>query len=375
VKLDKPDFVGRTELAWQHERDLASPSGPRLVGLAPMDPSVVPPEASQLVAGSPSGLGSSGGSPPAGCPRRWAARSAWRSWTSRWPPRAPGSPCGCRTAPRRRPWSRAAGRRRPGRRPAADLLGRPGGTLREFPCRHRPARSRSPPRRRGWPAGVGQVRLTDESGLVKLLVRAAVDGPVGTALGTRFGRAPGPPTARSWSARRRGVAGAVPRRRGRCEAGAEAGAKALRARLVGLEELVSVVDVTHGRALPRLTGPRAADLLAKVCAIDLADDVTPDGAALSTSTAKLVTGLVRDDIDGTPSYLCTANARPVSTCATPCWMPAPSSVSTPLVRRFVRWVFRVTWRLPGRRSSSRSRTSRGRWASARTCWRPTAGTC
>jgi heterotetrameric sarcosine oxidase gamma subunit len=78
---------------------------------------------------------------------------------------------------------------------------------------------------------------------------------------------------------------------------------ALAARLTGLEELVSVVDVTHGRALLRLTGPRAAELLAKVCAIDLADDATPDGAALCTSTAKLVTGLVRDDMDGTPSYL------------------------------------------------------------------------
>jgi heterotetrameric sarcosine oxidase gamma subunit len=58
--------------------------------------------------------------------------------------------------------------------------------------------------------------------------------------------------------------------------------------------------------LLRLSGPRAADLLAKVCAIDLADDATPDGAALSTSIAKLVTGLVRDDVDdlaGTPSYL------------------------------------------------------------------------
>jgi sarcosine oxidase gamma subunit len=31
--------------------------------------------------------------------------------------------------------------------------------------------------------------------------------------------------------------------------------------------------------------------------------VTPDGAALSTSIAKLVTGLVRDDTHGTPSYL------------------------------------------------------------------------
>ena len=80
-------------------------------------------------------------------------------------------------------------------------------------------------------------------------------------------------------------------------------ASQLTERLPGVEELVSVVELTHGRALLRLTGQRAADLLAKVCAIDLADDVTPNGAALRTSVARLVTDLVRDDLDGTPSYL------------------------------------------------------------------------
>jgi heterotetrameric sarcosine oxidase gamma subunit len=118
---------------------------------------------------------------------------------------------------------------------------------------------------------------------------------VGTALGTRFGRAARDPDGSL-------VVGSAPGEW--LVLGERAGRPAaLAARLTGLEELVSVVDVTHGRALLRLTGPRAADLLAKVCAIDLADDATPDGAALCTSTAKLVTGLVRDDMDGTPSYL------------------------------------------------------------------------
>jgi sarcosine oxidase gamma subunit len=40
-----------------------------------------------------------------------------------------------------------------------------------------------------------------------------------------------------------------------------------------------------------------------VCGIDFADDVTPDGAALRTSVAKLVTDIVRHDVDGAPSYL------------------------------------------------------------------------
>jgi sarcosine oxidase, subunit alpha len=47
IKLDKDDFVGQPELAWQH----ADGSGPRLVGLQPVDRSVVPEEASLIVTG------------------------------------------------------------------------------------------------------------------------------------------------------------------------------------------------------------------------------------------------------------------------------------------------------------------------------------
>ena len=45
IKLDKDDFVGKPELAWQ----LADGSGPRLVGLQPVDGSVVPEEASLIM--------------------------------------------------------------------------------------------------------------------------------------------------------------------------------------------------------------------------------------------------------------------------------------------------------------------------------------
>jgi heterotetrameric sarcosine oxidase gamma subunit len=69
------------------------------------------------------------------------------------------------------------------------------------------------------------------------------------------------------------------------------------------ERLVSIFDVTHARALVRVTGPRTPDLLAKVCAIDFADGVTPNGAAFRSSVAKLVTDVVRDDRDGEISYL------------------------------------------------------------------------
>ena len=47
IKLDKPDFVGKPELSWQAERD----DYKRLVAIQTDDPSVVPPEASQIVVG------------------------------------------------------------------------------------------------------------------------------------------------------------------------------------------------------------------------------------------------------------------------------------------------------------------------------------
>jgi sarcosine oxidase, subunit alpha len=47
IKLDKNDFVGKPELAWQ----LADGSGPRLVGLQPVDGSMVPEEASLIMEG------------------------------------------------------------------------------------------------------------------------------------------------------------------------------------------------------------------------------------------------------------------------------------------------------------------------------------
>jgi heterotetrameric sarcosine oxidase gamma subunit len=68
-------------------------------------------------------------------------------------------------------------------------------------------------------------------------------------------------------------------------------------------ELVTVLDITHGRALLRLNGSRAPELLAKLCGIDLSEAVTPNQSALRTSVAKLTTELVRDDRDGVRSYL------------------------------------------------------------------------
>ena len=69
------------------------------------------------------------------------------------------------------------------------------------------------------------------------------------------------------------------------------------------EEFVSVVDLTHGRALMRITGPDAADLLARLCGADLEDDMAPDGAALRSAVAGVATDIIRDDRAAVPSYL------------------------------------------------------------------------
>jgi heterotetrameric sarcosine oxidase gamma subunit len=67
--------------------------------------------------------------------------------------------------------------------------------------------------------------------------------------------------------------------------------------------LVSVIDLTHGRALVRLTGRLAAAVLSTVCGIDLDDAVTPNLSAFRSIVAKVVTDVVRDDLGPTPSYL------------------------------------------------------------------------
>jgi heterotetrameric sarcosine oxidase gamma subunit len=141
--------------------------------------------------------------------------------------------------------------------------------------------------------------LADLSALAKTLVRAPASGAMVGALGVPFARAT------------RDASGALVTGSGPGEwtvigplgEGLPQRARfAVAADLVG-GELVTVLDLTHGRALIRLTGSAAPELLAKVCAIDLADHRTPNGTALRTSVAKLTTDLVRDDQEAVPSYL------------------------------------------------------------------------
>jgi len=170
----------------------------------------------------------------------------------------------------------------------------------------------------GWEVSgrraTGQLTLTDCTPLAKVLLRADVAGPAAARMAVPFGRA------------RRNADGVLvvgsgpgewlllgaPGRAGQIRAsldelagqpgGETAGPSGESAPLTDTEP-VSVTDLTHGRALIRLTGERAADVLSAVCSVDLSDAVTPDGAAFRTAVAALATDVVRDDVAGVRSYL------------------------------------------------------------------------
>jgi len=159
----------------------------------------------------------------------------------------------------------------------------------------------------GWEVSGGRseaaLTITDCTPLVKVHLRAPWNGAMAKALGVPFGRAD---REQGWL-----VVGSGP---GEWLVLAPPGAAAavtdwlatVAADAAG-DEFVSVTDLTHGRALVRVTGPEAADLLARLCGADLHDDMAPDGAALRSSVAGVATDVVRDDtmIDGAavPSYL------------------------------------------------------------------------
>jgi heterotetrameric sarcosine oxidase gamma subunit len=141
--------------------------------------------------------------------------------------------------------------------------------------------------------------IIDCTPLAKVHVRAPWNGAMAKALGVPFGRAS---RDAGWL-----VAGAGP---GEWLVFAPPGsAAAVVSRLTETaagsapEEFVSVIDLTHGRALVRVTGERAPDLLALLCPVDLDGDMTPDGAAFRSSLAGVATEFVRDDRAGTRSYL------------------------------------------------------------------------
>lgn len=158
--------------------------------------------------------------------------------------------------------------------------------------------------RAGWMVSTRQpaehLTLTDLSPIAKVTVQAPWNGVTAGALRVPMGRA-----ARDDDGVL--VIGSAP---GQWHALGGVGnsgelAELMRQQLdrLAADELVTVLDVTHGRAMLRLTGSHAANLLAKVCAVDFADSITPNGAAFRASVARLVTDVVRDDQQRQLSYL------------------------------------------------------------------------
>jgi heterotetrameric sarcosine oxidase gamma subunit len=151
----------------------------------------------------------------------------------------------------------------------------------------------------GWEVSqrrsTGALTISDRTPWAKVLVHAAEDGPYSRTVAVGFGRA-----ARGESV---------------IEVGSGVGewlllgpigaAEDLIARAAARTdaELVSVLDLTHGRALVRLTGERAPSVLARLCGIDLADAVTPNRTAFRSLVANVATDVVRDDVAGVRSYL------------------------------------------------------------------------
>jgi heterotetrameric sarcosine oxidase gamma subunit len=136
-----------------------------------------------------------------------------------------------------------------------------------------------------------ELTLADLSPLTKVAVRADPDGPTADALAAHdAGLLVTSPVPGEW------LVLADPGEQDRVLD--RLGALAARE-----ERLASVVDLTHGRALVRLTGARAAGVLAKESALDLSDRGCPDGTALRTAVAGLAVDVVRDDRGGDPSYL------------------------------------------------------------------------
>lgn len=153
---------------------------------------------------------------------------------------------------------------------------------------------------RGWEVGTrrsdADLRIIDCTPLAKVLIRAPENGTVARALGVGFGRA-----ARDEHGTL--VTGSGPGEWTLISPPGNAREVIEQLGAVSDDKFVSVLDITHGRALMRISGGSTPDILSKVCGIDLSDVITPNGAAFRSSVAKVATNVVRDDEEDARSYL------------------------------------------------------------------------
>jgi heterotetrameric sarcosine oxidase gamma subunit len=85
--------------------------------------------------------------------------------------------------------------------------------------------------------------------------------------------------------------------------GTEAGVVATLADASGARpDLVTVTDVTHGLAGIELVGPRAVDVMTRVCGLDFSHAAFPNQAARQSSVAKTRQLIISRDRGALPSY-------------------------------------------------------------------------
>ncbi len=148
--------------------------------------------------------------------------------------------------------------------------------------------------------GIAVPTLRDESTTTKMLVRADNDSAVAASLGVSFGSA---------ILKGGNVLVAATRPTEWLALGDPASVAAVIDQLVAVAEEsgnpnhMSTVDLTHGRALFRISGAAAAKTLEKVCSLDWADNMMPDGAVASASVAKVTCDIIRNNQYEQTSYL------------------------------------------------------------------------
>lgn len=134
--------------------------------------------------------------------------------------------------------------------------------------------------------------LRDESSLAKLVVRADADTAAAAQMGVAFG-----------ASRAQGDVLVIGQRPTEWLLVGDAVPVGQLSSSIDRTGHVSTIDHTHSRAMFRLSGSDAPKLLEKVCSLDWSDRMTPDGAAVSASVAKVTCDIVRNDQASAQSYL------------------------------------------------------------------------
>ncbi len=297
VKLDKDDFVGKPELLWQQQNQ----AGPRLVAVQPVDPNVVPYEASQIIYpdGTIAGrITSSRFSPTLN--RSIALAQVDSSLSS------PGTLLDVRQVDgstiQAKVMENTTAVDPEGQRLDNDTVPQETIAFPEPVARGAVQVGNAKTKVGDWEVSAqpstGPLTVEDQTVLTKIEVRSTFNGSAAKQLQTSFGRAIRDDQGRL-------IVGSGP---GQWHVFGEPGTadellKELQQMADSADELTTVVDLTHGRAVFRITGPESVELLSKLCSIELSDDMVPNGSALRGSVAGVVTDIVRDDVDGTRSYL------------------------------------------------------------------------